>query len=57
MSGKSSHVKIGTEDTINSANCLKVSPLINGKYYDYEWGYLNDNIKEFEAGSNIYEYL
>lgn len=57
VTGKSSYAKIGTEDTINSSNCLKINPLLYGKYYDYEWGYLNDNIKEFEGGSNIYEYL
>lgn len=30
---------------------------MGNRYFDYEWGYLNENLKKIEGGTNIYEYL
>lgn len=43
-STRASYTKIGTEHNINLQDCLKLTPLINNTYYDYEWGYLNENL-------------
>jgi hypothetical protein len=44
-SQKGAPVKIGSEKTFH-ASSFKLNPVLNGYYYDYEYGYLSENVKE-----------
>ena len=48
---------MGTEHTIRLHSCLRLKPVIEGLYYDYEWGYLNQNLSRLDAQPSVYQHL
>lgn len=36
---------------------MKVAPLVGKKYYDFEWGYLNENLSKIEGKNHVFDHL
>lgn len=52
-----STIKIGSEKNINLNSCLKLSPVVGDRFFDFEWGNLNQNLAKVEGKSEVYDHL